>query len=205
MSDPRFSYRCGTDHWLQLVILEPLFEEANRCRRMIAAMMRALNQHGIGSSIVTLPGAGESLSASSDVTFADWIDFAAGIKADAVASVRGSALIDAAISAPCHWRFSPETGSRIVRDLKRTNLSGDNDGLYAGHKLGKTMLDALEAATPAHVPMLRTVRLESDAAEADTKVAGSALWRRAEPGEDDTLSNALAADLAGWVKQCAAS
>ena len=63
----------------------------------------------------------------------------------------------------------------------------------------------LEAATPALVAPLRTVRLESDAAEADAKVAGSPLWRRAEPGEDAALAAALAADLAAWTKQCAAS
>lgn len=205
MTGNAVSYRCGRDHRLQLVILEPLFEEANRCRRLIAVMMRALDQAGIGSALVTLPGTGECARALSDVAFPDWLAFAGELKADAVASVRGGALLDAAVNAPCHWRFAPETGSRIVRDLRRTALAGPGGQTYAGHKLNAAMLEGLEAATPVRLPHLRTVRLASDMADADLKVEGTPLWRRAEPGEDAALSDLLAADLAAWVKQCAAS
>ena len=51
---------------------------------------------------------------------------------------------------------------------------------------------------------LRTVRLNSDAAEADAKLAGTPLWRRAEPGDDPELAAAMVADIAWWMSQCAA-
>ena len=64
---------------------------------------------------------------------------------------------------------------------------------------------ALEAATPAHVAPLRTVRLATDRAEADAKLDGPALWRRSEPGNSAELAEALAADLVKWSRICAGS
>ena len=48
----------------------------------------------------------------------------------------------------------------------------------------------------------RVVRLEGDSASADLHVAGSPLWRRAEPDNDPALALALADDLADWVRRC---
>ena len=83
-------------------------------------------------------------------------------------------------------------------------LAGESD-LYAGHKLTSAFLDEVETASLAPVTPLRTVRLASDAADAEARIDGPPLWRRAEPGEDAALSAALAADLANWVRTCAAS
>ncbi len=203
MSETSLSFRLGVKHSLQILLIEPFFEEANRCRRLIAQMMRALDDAGIGSTIATLPGAGESLSPVDQVRLADWRAALGTLRADCVASLRGGALIDDAASAACHWRFAPETGARLVRDLRRTQLTGTS--LYAGNRLSDAFLADLEGASPAPLPRLRTIRLENDAGEADSKVDGSPLWRRAEPGEDSALAQALAADLADWVKLCAAS
>jgi hypothetical protein len=201
--DPEPLLKIGDNHPVQIIVLEPFFEEANRCRHMIAVMMRALDGLGIGSRIVALPGTGESLVSSDTIRLTDWRSALAGQRADGVASFRGGALLDDAITAPCHWRFAPETGHRLVRDLKRTALAGGT--LYAGHALSDAFLADLEATSAAPLSHLRTVRLESDGAEADVTYAGSPLWRRAEPGEDAALSAALAQDLADWMKQCAAS
>ena len=38
----------GASHIRQVIILEPLFEEANRTRRTLACVMRALDDAGIG-------------------------------------------------------------------------------------------------------------------------------------------------------------
>jgi hypothetical protein len=196
--------RSGVNHDLQIIVIEPLFEEANHCRKLVADIMRALDLHGIGSSLADLPGTGESLTDIASVRIADW---RATIERQApafIASFRGGALVDE-VASRAVWRFSPETGMRIVRDLKRATLASAGAALYAGHPLSDAFLSELEAATPFPVPSLRTVRLEDDPGEADTKVTGSPLWRRAEPGEDRALAAALAADLADWVKQCAAS
>jgi hypothetical protein len=198
--------RYGVNLPLQTIIIKPLFEEDNRCRQLITSIMRELAANGIGSVLPDLPGTGESRVEISEVAFSDWYEalLAVGeiLKPSVVASLRGGALLDGAIPAKGYWRFAPETGMRIVRDLKRTQLSGS--ALYAGHAISDDFLVTLEGTTPALVSPLRTVRLESDAGEADAKLAGSPLWRRAEPGDDPALAAALVADLTEWVKTCAA-
>ena len=169
---------------------------------------RALGECEIGVTICCLPGTGESLIDIADVSLADWRAEAGGaiatIKPTVIASLRGGALLDDRGRAKGWWRFAPETGARIVRDLCRAKLAGES-GLYAGHRLSDGFLTNLEAATPAAVAPLRIARLESDAGEADVKLPGSPLWRRAEPGEDGLLAAAIAADLAKWTVTCAAS
>jgi hypothetical protein len=207
VSEAALMMRWGSGHPLQVLMFEPLFEEANRTRRLIASVARVLDADGIGLSICPLPGAGESLVDIATVSFADWRSAAAKIIAEfaptVVASLRGGALIDDAGPAKGWWRFSPETGARIVRDLRRTQMAGES-GLYAGHHLSDSFLAELEAATPTPVSPLRIARLESDAATSDVTLPGSPLWRRAEPGEDPVLAAAMAEDLADWTRTCAA-
>ena len=208
MSESHLWMRFGVNKPIQIFVLEPLFEEANRTRRLLACVARALNTHDIGVNFCALPGAGESLIDIADVRLADWRAAAAvaitAIKPTVIASLRGGALIDDAGTAKGWWRLAPETGARIVRDLRRTQLSGET-GLYAGHRLSDAMLGDLEGASPAPLAPMRVARLENDAADADIKLIGSPLWRRAEPGEDAALAEAIATDLAAWTKLCAAS
>ncbi len=207
MSEAALMMRHGAGHALQVLMFEPLFEEANRTRRLISTVARILDTDGIGLSICPLPGTGESLADIATVQLRDWRDAAAeiiaGLKPTVIASLRGGALVDDAGSTKGWWRFAPETGARIVRDLRRTQLAGES-GLYAGHHLSDAFLGGLEAATPAPVSPLRVARLESDAAASDITLPGSPLWRRAEPGEDAILAAAIATDLADWTRQCAA-
>jgi hypothetical protein len=200
--------RMGAHHPHQILIIEPLFEEKNRTRRLIAEVMRGLDAAGIGSTLPDLPGTGESMIEIADVSFSDWSEaIAAASQALSplmVAAFRGGALLDA--RSRHLWRFAPETGARIVRDLKRTQLASNaSTPLFAGHALSEAFLAELEAAPLAGADAIRTVRLESDAADADAKVPGTPLWRRAEPGEDAALAAAIVADLSNWVAQCAAS
>jgi hypothetical protein len=208
-----YIWRSGSELWIryninspiQILIIQPFFEESNRCRHLLTSVMRGLATNGIGSVLPDLPGSGESSTDISSVTFGDWQDAvkaaAEKVKPTVVAAFRGGALLDAAISAKGHWRFVPETGVRIVRDLRRTKLTGN--ALYAGHAISDDFLGALETVLPSPLAPLRTVRLENDAGEADARVTGSPLWRRAEPGDDPELAFALVSDLTDWVKQCA--
>lgn len=201
-----FLLRHGVNYELQVIVIQPLFEETNRCRCLLVQVMRGLAENGIGSILPDLPGTGESPLDIGAVSFSDWQDALAAlgerVKPTLTASLRGGALLDGSIPAKGHWRFAPETGARIVRDLRRTQISGST--LYAGHAVSDAFLDALEQATPLPLFPLRTLRLENDAGEADARVAGTPLWRRAEPGDDAALAAALAADLTDWVRQCAA-
>ncbi len=197
----------GRAHPLHVLLFEPMFEEANRTRRLFAEMARALDRAGIGVTFAELEGMGEDTRDSSGVSLEGWrtqaTALAIEIKPTVIASARGGALIDGCgDTAKGWWRFAPETGARTARDLRRTKLAG-NSGLYAGHALDESLLTALDTSEALAVARLRTVRLASDAQPADVKIEGSPMWRRAEPGEDAALSAALAADLADWTRQCA--
>ena len=197
-----------SDAPLRVALFEPLFEECNRTRRLIAEMRRHLLDEGISLHLVELPGTGESLIEIAGVRLSDWQDAAqtevAAIKPTVIASIRGGALFDAAGDAKGRWRFAPETGARLVRDLRRTQLAGEGTKLYAGNALSEAFLAELEGIVLAPLTPLRTLRLDSDTADCDARVPGSPLWRRAEPGEDPALAVALAADLAEWTRTCAA-
>jgi hypothetical protein len=204
----------GKTHPVQLLIIDPLFEEANRMRRTLAQVMRALDAEGIGSLIPDLCGTGESLRPVSDTTLAIWRQDVAGAskllanggQQVLCVSFRGGSLIDDAAKTSHWWRCAPETGPRIVRDLRRTQMAGHGDAdKLAGHSLPAGFVAELEAAIPLPVSPLHVVRLETDAADADDRIAGSPIWRRAEPGEDPELTAAIVRSLIQWVHQCVAA
>lgn len=211
--------RHGESHEIQVLILPPFFEDANRFRQIIVAIMRSLSDLGIGSGLLDLPGAGESLVDTANVMIDDWrgaLGAATGMlwqpgQPRLVASFRGAALIDDAAQAEHLWRFAPETGQRLVRDLRRTQLTSSSDALkcgyekVAGNVVQTAFLDALAMCTPAPAPSVRTVRLATDAADADAKVPGAAIWRRSEPGDDPALRAALTEDITHWARSCVAS
>lgn len=203
MSLPHSWLRFGESFERQVIVVEPLFEEANRCRKLIATIMRLLAMRQIGSALADLPGTGESLTDISSVKLGDWRGAVQAFNPTLIAAFRGGALLDGSASGGV-WRFSPESGARIVRDLKRASLTSSDATLYAGHALSDALLAEIEAATPPPVRDVRTVRLASDALDADLKLEGSPLWRRAEPGDDAKLAQALANDIAEWVGRCAA-
>lgn len=218
----RYRWAGGEEHMLrygvtsnvQIILVQPFFEEANRVRHLLVNIMRALEAEGIGTILPDLPGTGESLTPLQDVTLANWRDAlgdAAARFGEATllcASFRGGALIDDAVPAIAHWRCVPDTGQRLVRDLMRTRLTGAHEVkatdhvMLAGNRIGHVMLDALATTIPVPHPRLRTVRLETDANDADARVAGTPLWRRSEPGDDPVLEAALISDLTHWARQC---
>jgi hypothetical protein len=200
--------RWGAHLPLQVLLFEPLFEEKNRTRRLIAQVAARLERFGIGLAVPDLPGTGESLTEIACVSIANWTDAAKSVVSlvnpVCVASIRGGALLDCVLNTPPVWRFSPETGARLVRDLRRMQVAGGDTDSLGGHKLSTDFILALESTSPATPTHVRTLRLSSDMAEADHKLDAAPLWRRAEPGEDPVLAEALAKDLADWTKSCAA-
>ncbi len=184
-----------------LLLLPPLFEEMNRTRALLATVMRALAAQGFGCWLPDLPGTGESERALEEVSWEDWRDAAAAAfgAAGAVAAIgiRGGALLDGA--APARWRFAPATGASLARDLARAGLMTEGGGGYAP---SEALLAELAQAEPAAGGEVRILRLSTDRAEADLKLEGPPLWRRAEPQNSYELADAMASDVSQWVRAC---
>lgn len=204
--------------------MPPLFDEANRLRRTLVLTMRALADRGIASALPDLPGQNDSLLPTEDASLARWREalgtFAAGEPGPLlVASWRGGALIDdAATNAVGYWRMAPVAGASLVKTMIRTRMAGEKEAgrivsaeqiraeaatgpvELAGNPLSGTMLAELEAAMPADVKPLRQVAVGTG----EGKLPGSALWLRAEPGEDAAMAQAMAADIHDWAMTCAA-
>lgn len=200
--------RIGAEGGTAILFVPPLFEEMNRTRALLAAVMRRLAAGGFGCWLPDLSGTGESERALGDVAWADWrhdvIAASAYVTEKAgkplVASLRGGVLVDDGAAARGWWRFAPADGLKLQRDMVRAGLAGVE---WAGYSPSDALKAGLAGATAAEVAPLRTVRLATDAQPADLKLDGPALWRRSEPGTSDELAEALAADLAEWSRACA--
>ena len=196
--------RIGAAEAPAILFVPPLFEEMNRTRALLAALMRRLAAEGFGCWLPDLSGTGESERDLTDVAWGDWrhdvTAAAAHVGKPLIASLRGGVLLDDAASGLGWWRFAPVDGLKLQRDMVRAGLAGVE---WAGYAPSDALKAGLAGATQAEVAKLRTVRLATDAQPADLKVDGPALWRRSEPGTSDELAAALAADLAEWSRACA--
>jgi alpha-beta hydrolase superfamily lysophospholipase len=200
--------RIGAETAPAILFVPPLFEEMNRTRALLAAVMRRLAAQGFGCWLPDLSGTGESERELGEVTWSDWRHDVSAASAHVtekaskplIASLRGGVLLDDAAAGRGWWRCAPVDGLALQRDMVRAGLAGVE---WAGYAPGDALKAGLAGATAAEVAPLRTVRLATDAQPADHKVDGPALWRRSEPGTSDALAEALAADLAEWSRACA--
>jgi len=204
-----------------LLIVPPLFEEANRTRRTLVLAMRALAAQGFAAVMPDLPGQNESLVPLEHVDLAAWQMALAEVAATSagplfVASMRGGCLIDHGIEAAGWWRLAPVGGASLLRTLLRARVSADREAgvtsslesltetaqreplLLAGNRLSPAMIAQLGAAEVQPVEPLRSVALGADG------IAGTPLWLRAEPGEDAAMARAIADDIAAWSTTCGA-
>lgn len=207
-----------------VLFIPPLFDEANRLRRTLVLTMRALSARGMASLCPDLPGQNDSLVPTEAVMLADWRTALADVAAAEagpllVASWRGGALLDDAVAGAIGWwRMAPVAGASLVKTMIRTRIAGEKEAgrsvsadelramvadgpvELAGNFLNGDMLIQLDAAIPAEVAPLRTVAVGSG----EGKLPGSALWLRAEPGEDAAMAEAMAVDIQAWAMTCAA-
>ncbi|HEV7314968.1 hypothetical protein [Sphingopyxis sp.] len=205
-----------------VLIVPPLFEEANRTRRTLVLAMRALAVGGFAAWLPDLPGQNESLVPLVEVNLARWQDALADVAATIdgpliVASARGGALIDHRAEAAAWWRLAPVGGASLLRTLMRARVSADREAgrtssleslqeqvqtaplLLAGNLLSPAMVAGLGTSEAQAVAPLRSVGLGTDG------IAGTPLWLRAEPGEDSAMAAAIAADIAAWSTTCGIS
>ena len=203
--------RLGRPQGKTILFVPPLFEEMNRCRALIAGVMRRLAAAGHSCWLPDLSGTGESETDLCEVRWDDWrhdvISAAAHVTEKAgkplIASLRGGVLVDDAAQARGWWRFAPADGAAVTRDMVRSGLAGGVE--WAGYAPNEGLRAALEPAKAAAVKPLRLARLATDAQPADVKLEGPALWRRSEPGFSAELADAIAADIKKWSLTCGGS
>lgn len=141
-------------------------------------------------------------------------------------AIRSGALLDALGLLYGRWHLAPTGGPQLLRELTRMKQAelgsryrlGENwwfgdmfaDGpvVVAGNPLSQDLLTELTVKEPFKADLapeipLRTVRLETDPKPADAKLAGSPLWRRAEPDNDADFAARVADDIAVWIATCA--
>ncbi len=205
-----------------VVVALPLFEEANRTRAFAVTILRALADRGIAGLLPDLPGQGESLLPTHEATLAGLSEaFAAAVsslgRSAYSLAIRSGTLLDGSALVVARYHLSPATGSDLRRELIRARQASARESgepfdpasldtatdpvELAGNRIAPQLLTELATATPA-TTAVRTVRLETEARPADAKIAGSPLWRRAEPDNDPDFAARIAADIADWVATC---
>lgn len=213
----------GADDAPKLLILPPLFDEANRVRHLMVECARALAELGVASLLPDLPGCNESPAPLEHASVSLWqaalIACAEQLgPATHVASLRGGALVDGALGDLPRWRLAPVKGGQLLRTMLRTRIASDreagitssSDGLMetartcgielAGNSLSPCMICELDAAAPSDGGAIRLVRFADDPLDAVGRIAGAPLWLRAEPAHDPAMAAAMAQDIAGWMR-----
>lgn len=193
-------------------------------RRTVRLAMRALAGRGIASLLPDLPGQNESLVPVAEADLAMWSGALQTIASSeqrpiVTAAIRGGALIDHDVDAAARWRLAPVKGASLLRTMLTARMASDHEaGLattrqslleqardkplqLAGNLLSPLMISGLEVAVPAAMSDLRTVTLGNDA-EDQMCIRGTALWLRAEPDEDPDMAEAMAQDIADWMRSC---
>lgn len=201
-----------------VLVIPALFEEHNRTRALTVSICRVLAELGLASILPDLPGQNESTLPTEETTLEHWRAALADVARERpchIAAIRGGAILADVPGSLSVWRLSPMTGESVLRDLERSAAIGnltrpadrptDNGPVtLAGNMICARMVEALRTdGALANPPVpVRTVRLADDVAAADVRFPGAPLWRRAEPGNDATLAQVIASDIATWIAQC---
>lgn len=218
-----FCLLAGKDCEVQLLLIPPLFDEMNRMRQVLVDIMRRLAELGIGSVLPDLPGTNESVLPRDHASLSLWQESLQSCQKSLgninyIASFRGGCLIDGFASELPHWRLSPVDGHRLLRAMMRTRIASDKEAgktstmsdltqqaasetlNLAGNDVNPDMFSALQAAQPVDLANVRLVRLKTDPKPAESQIAGSALWLRAEPESDSELAEAISKDIREWIR-----
>lgn len=191
----------------KILMVPPLFDEHNKMRRQMIAVMRNLDAAGIDSVLPDCPGWNESLQPMEEQSLTGWneaLQAASGFtEATHVMAWRSGALIS-----PRHlpgWLYAPLSGAKILRSMMRArtisareagveeNLAdleqaGRQHGVaLAGWHLGPELFCEIETAEPPATEMQREIPQRA--------IGGTGLWLRAEPDYDPLQAEALAAKV----------
>ena len=192
----------------RLLVIPPLFDEANKLRRQLAEIMRRLDLRGIDCFCPDLPGCNESLAPHGDQTLVGWR------KAISAATAQFGATHVFAVRSGCWlaptdlpgWLYEPARPAQILRGMVRARTIATREAgraenatelLSTARNKGITL--AGWVLSPELVRDLETIEFSSSPPHRvieQAEVGGKPLWLRAENDEDPEQADALAAILA---------
>lgn len=192
----------------RVLIAPALFEEGHKLRRFTVEVMRRLEGSGIDCFLPDLPGCNESEQDLALIEPEDWrmaLEAAARhFSATHVLAIRGGGLVLPAKLGG--WHYAPVKGSSLLKTMLRARILSSREagreenvdalmeqGLQlgielAGFSLSGEMLRQLGTLVADKQPGITAIEHEL--------VGGGPLWLRAEPDEDDSQADALAAIVA---------
>ena len=200
----------------RLLVIPPLFEEANKLRRTLVEVMRRLDASGIDCVLPDLPGCNESLALLAEQSLEGWRVASAAaaehFKATGVLAVRSGALIRPARLPG--WVYAPQDGAKTLRSMVRARIIATKE---AGSPETREEIEAEGRAkgialagwqvSPAMFAELETAQLppseEGVSIIEQETIGGRPPWLRAEPDYDPAQADALAAIIAIAMRQVA--
>jgi len=195
----------------RVLIAPALFDEGHKLRRFTVEVMRRLNGAGIDSFFPDLPGLNESKQDLALIEPEDWRMAleAAGrhFEATHVLAMRGGGLVLPGKLGG--WHYAPVKGASLLKTMLRARIIASREagreetldalmaqGLamgieLAGYSLSGEMLRQMGELMPGKQPGISVIEHEL--------LGGGPLWLRAEPDEDRSQADALAAIVAVGV------
>lgn len=195
----------------RLLVIAPLFNEANTFRHQLSEIMRQLSLAGIDCFMPDLPGCNESAQPLEQQTFANWrkaVSAAAQyFSVSHVFALRSSAALTPAVTPA--WVYAPNSPGQALRTMLRARViaareagidensedllaEGRQAGLdLGGWHLGPTLIGELHHTSIA-VDANHTV-IEHE------EIGGAPLWLRAEPDSDLDQATKIARVLAAGI------
>ncbi len=195
----------------RLLIVAPLFDEANKFRHQAFEIMRLLDAKGIDCFLPDLPGCNESLAPHGDQSIARWREAVAAaathFRAQHVLAIRSGAWL---LPEECTgWAYAPAKPAQVLRGMLRARTlaareggrsesadallaEGRQQGLeLAGWSLGADLVRELDTGTFVLPDALTAIE--------QAEVGGKPLWLRAENDVDLAQADALAAIVAAGM------
>ena len=195
----------------ELLIIPPLFDDANRMRAQLVLLMHTLRDIGISSVMPDLPGMNESLQPQAAQTLPAWRAAVSSATEHFGVSralfVRSACVLDNGAVSALH--YATHDPAKLLRAMARAQSLAEKEA--GNHRSPSEILDSARASggTIAGWQIGRTMAQElCETAEVTNKAArpitheeigGRPLWLSNEGGVDERQAQVLAKVLAEWI------
>lgn len=200
-----------------VVFAQPLFEELNRCRRLIADVADALAANGIASVLPDLPATGdhEDLGPWQMARCRDALTAFVETQAQIcrIVSMRGGVLLVHDKLTPRTYALAPvKTGRRLLDDLIRAHSMAERE--RSGKTISRDQVEKMYSRDTVHLAgyyLAAESAFALDGAEApmvdrrrelgsaEGAIPGPLVWRQADPQRAPETAKEIAADISSWM------